>query len=214
MYQAIIEKLKAFENKIDEIPEGRKAVLREISEYIAMGFKSDETAQLVYICTHNSRRSHFCQVWSAVAAEFLGLTHRVECYSGGTESTAFHPNAIHALEETGFRISRTEGDNPVHTIFYSNDSAPLTCFSKKYNHPENPAQKFMAVMVCDEADEACPLISGAAKRLSLPYKDPKTGDGKPEEDEVYQNRSLEIGCDMYYAVKIAKQLITKHQNAQ
>lgn len=213
MYQAISETLKAFENQVDEISEGRKAVLREISGYVEARCKSDQTAKLVYICTHNSRRSHFCQIWSAVAAAHFEIAGKVECYSGGTESTAFHPNAVKALDEIGLGISKTDGQNPVYAISYSGTATPLRCFSKKYDHPDNPSEDFMAVMVCDEADEACPFIPGAEKRLSLPYEDPKKSDGKPDEGEVYRNRALEIGRDMYYAMKIAKQLITKKQTA-
>ncbi|MBW2160612.1 MAG: hypothetical protein JRH14_11750 [Deltaproteobacteria bacterium] len=41
----------------------------------------------------------------------------------------------------------------------------VECFSKTYDDPGNPAEGFVAVMTCSEADEACPVVSGAALRF-------------------------------------------------
>ena len=52
-----------------------------------------------------------------------------------------------------------------------------TEFSKHYGDPANPQQGFAALMVCGEADAACPFVKGAALRVSMPYLDPKIYDG-------------------------------------
>jgi arsenate reductase (thioredoxin) len=53
-------------------------------------------------------------------------------------------------------------------------------------------------MTCDEADQDCPFVKGAALRISLPYEDPKVADGTPEEAARYDARSRQIATEMLY----------------
>lgn len=87
-----------------EIPESRKKDLLTIAHYIHTTQKTQGKTNLNFICTHNSRRSHFAQIWTAIAAYQAGL-NTLHTFSGGTETTALHPNAVAALRRAGFRIS-------------------------------------------------------------------------------------------------------------
>jgi hypothetical protein len=58
-------------------------------------------------------------------------------------------------------------------------------------------------MVCDSADEACPVVAGAEARVSLPFSDPKKSDGKPEEAATYDERSNQIAAEMFYIMSKA-----------
>ena len=69
-------------------------------------------------------------------------------------------------------------------------------------------------MVCEEANEACPVVEGAATRFGLPYIDPKASDGTPEENRVYQQRSLEIGAEMFFAMMKVRELRTSLQSTK
>lgn len=53
-------------------------------------------------------------------------------------------------------------------------------------------------MTCSEADEACPVIAGAAVRLPLNYQDPKVGDGTPTQDTLYDERCMQIAAELYH----------------
>ena len=87
------------------IPDSRKELLETINYYIAIKRKENKPVNLVYICTHNSRRSHFGQIWSMVAADYYNISN-VNTFSGGTEATSFNTNAINALKNTGFVIKK------------------------------------------------------------------------------------------------------------
>jgi len=176
----------------------RKQQLTSIAEFVREKIESGQTAHLVFICTHNSRRSHFGQIWAAVAAHYHGLGEVVATFSGGTEATAFHPNAIQALQEAGFEITRGDGNNPNYSIGFDPKTPPLSCFSKMYDHPHNPQVNFAAIMTCTRADEDCPFVSGATARYSLPYQDPKEADGTPSEAQTYSARSRQIAAEMMY----------------
>ena len=62
----IIRSLKPYIDQtileFDQITDQRRHLLYEIATEI------QNTDQLTFICTHNSRRSHFSQVWAQTAA--------------------------------------------------------------------------------------------------------------------------------------------------
>jgi hypothetical protein len=180
------------------LTEDRRARLREIGDYIRRQSAQHRVADLVFICTHNSRRSHFGQVWAQALAFRYGFDG-VGSYSGGTEATTFHPNAIRALREAGFEITLEEpGRNPRYRVRFAAHDHGTEAWSKVYSDPANPLRDFCAIMTCGEADEACPIVLGAAMRVSLPYKDPKIADGTPEEAEIYRLRCRQIAGEMRY----------------
>lgn len=189
--QSLVDQLYA---EADRIPEERKKILRILRGYV----DTHRPVKLNFICTHNSRRSHLGMVWAAVAAAVAGFG-QVETYSGGTEATALNPRMVAALRRAGFRIEDPGGENPHYRISYAEDAPPLVCFSKKYDHPANPADDFAAVMTCDHADQNCPLIPGAGARIPLTYADPKAADDTPEEAARYDERLRQIGRELLWA---------------
>ena len=75
-------------------------------------------------------------------------------------------------------------------------------FSKKYDHQVNPHEDFTALLVCANADEACPVVPGADARFAIPYKDPKVADNTPEENAMYAARCRQIAREMLYITKV------------
>ncbi len=204
--QATVTQLRASEN---DIPLERLALLGEAAAYVAAELQRNGKARLIFICTHNSRRSHISQLWAQAAAFAFGLTG-VETYSGGTEATAFHPNAIAALAGCGFRIDKEAGGvNPRFAVHYCDDGPAVTAWSKRYDDDANPAREFAAVMTCSDADEACPFVPGAAARFPIRYEDPKRSDGSGSESEVYGASCREIGREMVALMA----LVTRQRDA-
>lgn len=184
--------------QFDSISTERKQVLTTISEYIQQKKSEGLPIQLMYVCTHNSRRSHFGQIWAAVAASYYGVLN-VTTFSGGTEATAFNQNAIQALEEIGFQIhSKDGGANPVYEVFFSDLATPSYCFSKVYDDNFNPSSNFAAIMTCGDAEENCPFIPGVELRIATTYSDPKEFDGTSQAAEKYKERSLQIALETLY----------------
>jgi arsenate reductase (thioredoxin) len=198
--------LPSLKKTIDTLVEGfpqigneRRNIIRHLTDFITERSAKNEKVLLNFICTHNSRRSQIAQLWAQTAADYFGIPG-VETCSGGTEATAFNPRAVEALRAAGFEISvRQEGDNPLYEARYSQDQHNLTMFSKKYDDPFNPSTGFAAIMTCSSADENCPMVSGALKRISITYDDPKDFDGSALETEKYIERVREIGTEIFYA---------------
>ncbi len=178
------------------IPAERIVLLTEMAKWINTKRSRDESAKLTFICTHNSRRSHLSQTWAHFFADLHNI-EGIECYSGGTEETAFNIRVVDCLRDQGFTISAYGSiSNPVYAVRYSNNRPAIVCFSKVYVHNANPKEGFAAVMTCSDADEACPFIPGAEKRFPLRYEDPKLFDDIPLEKEKYAERSLQIAAEM------------------
>ncbi|MDA8686262.1 protein-tyrosine-phosphatase [Robiginitalea sp.] len=179
-----------------EIPPARQQVLQPLIAYIQHKLDVGETAYLNFICTHNSRRSQFSQVWAQTAADYYSLP--VRCLSGGVEVTACNERTVVSLERFGFRVSAKGTENPKYGISHSENCAPISAFSKLFDDPENNAESFAAVMTCSHADENCPFIPGTEKRISVRYEDPKAFDDTPLEAEKYDERSIQIASEMFY----------------
>ena len=186
----------------DTIVPARKAQLRALADYLVHRYRAGQTPQLIVICTHNSRRSHMGQVWLAAGAAYYGLPP-LRSYSGGTEATAFNPRAVAALRRLGFAITTADehAANPRYNVHWGSESAADTAFSKVYSESPNPRDGFAALLVCDSAAEACPVVTGADRRLLLPYEDPKAFDGTPQEAAMYEERARQIGREMLYVLR-------------
>ena len=190
--------------EFDEIPAQRRELLANLAGYIRSERDAGRTAKLVFICTHNSRRSHMGQLWAAASGAYFGVD--METFSGGTERTAFNPRAVAGLERAGFEIRETAmgGDNPHYQVRYAANAPTIESFSKIYSESPNPARDFCAIMTCSQADEACPTVAGAAHRIALPYDDPKAADDTPKESTAYDARCAQIAREMLYAISLVR----------
>lgn len=185
-----------------KVSKQRLMALNDLSHWVAER-PIDEQTSLMFICTHNSRRSHMGQIWGQAAAWVYGLED-VRTYSGGTEATQFNPRAIRALRQLGVDIS--EKNDGRHQVQLQTTRPAFEVFSKVFTDDANPSDDFAAIMTCSDADEACPVVYGAAVRFALPYDDPKASDGSLEEASTYQARAMEIGAEMFYVMKRVAEL--------
>ncbi len=179
------------------IPVARKKALEGIAEYISKKMKQQEAINLVFICTHNSRRSQFGQIWAATAAAFHGIRN-IQTYSGGTEETAFNKRAVDAIKRAGFKVDGTIGTNPRYSVRFSDETGALDCFSKTVEHATNPQKGFAAIMTCSDADTNCPVVIGSEFRARITYEDPKVSDRTESEAATYDERCKQIATEMLY----------------
>ena len=194
----VLNKIEELQQTFHQISEERKKLLKSFTDYISNKLKEGNEISLTFICTHNSRRSHMAQIWAQTAAEYYSIPN-INCYSGGTEATAFNPRAVEAIKKVGFRVEKQdESDNPIYLVYYSNDKEPLKCFSKVYSNSFNPQRNFAAIMTCSDADENCPIVFGAEARFPIRYNDPKEFDGSELEEKKYKERFDQIGTEMLF----------------
>lgn len=207
MYQTIKECCNNLVTQFDNILPERKLILEKIANYISKKIELKQNVNLVYICTHNSRRSHFGQVWASVASNYYSVKN-INTFSGGTEATAFNINAINALKRIGFNIKKiNEKANATYHVYFEDNEKPVVCFSKVYDDTQNPSKDFAAIMTCGEAEENCPFIPNVDLRIATTYNDPKEYDNTPLQDEKYKERCLQIALETMYVFHLIKQFI-------
>lgn len=201
-FSKIEELIKTHFLSFEEIQPERKRALDELAQWINHQLEQNKQLNCIVICTHNSRRSHLGQLMLALAADYYHL-EGINVYSGGTEATAFNIRMVNALKDVGFNIQTTKnGDNPVYNLAWGNESKQQLSeiFSKNYAHTVNPQSNFLAILVCDSADKNCPVVFGAAKRIALPYKDPKDFDDTDFEKSAYEEKIYEMGREFFYLI--------------
>jgi protein-tyrosine-phosphatase len=210
IYKKLAKYTETLPDEFDQISEERKATLEELGEYIYKKRVERKSPNILVICTHNSRLSHFGQLLIKTASVYYGI-EEVSTFSGGTEATAFNPRAVEALDRAGFRIMNSGGGdgNPRYLASIGSDYSDLLMYSKRFDDRQNSQSEFCAVMVCSEADKSCPYVPGADERLSIPYEDPKHYDDTPAETEKYDERCRQIAREMFYAMNHAKSLLVK-----
>ena len=180
-----------------EIAASRKPILNELVKYINSKRASESEVYLNFICTHNSRRSQFCQIWAETASAYYNK--KVYCFSGGLEITEFNINAVNTIKKSGFDVIKSGSKNPTYDLYYSDNRVrSISVFSKLYNDPVNKANSFAAVTTCSDAEENCPFILNAEKRFFLQYNDPKSFDNSPKKMEKYNECSLQIASELFY----------------
>lgn len=173
----------------------RKALLDQISATIQQQQDTAHTTKLLFVCTHNSRRSQLAQAWAWIAQQWYKVD-RIESHSAGTEVTAFHPNALETLKRVGVQYG-TKASNMVELSIAEGNGSALF-FSKTTEDPSIPKENMIAIMTCSDAEENCPYIPGADARIPLRYTDPKVSDNRPDTQEVYDKTCLQIATEMFY----------------
>lgn len=199
LYPQLADFITQRRGEFDQVPVERRALLQQVASYVRDRLGDGKSANLTFICTHNSRRSHLSQIWAQVAADVHGLKG-VHTFSGGTEATAFNPRAVASLKRSGLRIGSDtiETENPIYFVRHADDAPPQECFSKVFDQDPNPTAEYCAVMTCSQADDACPVVMGCDLRAPIRYEDPKVADDTAEESATYDARSQQICREMLY----------------
>ena len=191
----------------DMIDEPHRLAGKKLADWIAKSYQPGKPLDVIVACTGNSRRSILGSTLGNVAAAYYGMPE-VRFHSGGTAPTAFNARTVTALKAIGVDIEPTGKEaargepataNPIYRVRWGRSSETggsaldATEFSKHYGDPANPQKGFAALMVCGEADAACPFVKGASLRVSMPYLDPKIYDGGAYETAKYAERRDDMG---------------------
>lgn len=207
----LIQSLTDFES----IAPQRVIELKTASQALSNLYKEQSKLDIIVICTHNSRRSHLGQVMFALAADYYEIPN-VTTYSGGVEVTAFNHRMVEALQYYGFEVLTNSSNtkNPIYEVRWGDYSHQIVkgMFSKIYDHALNPSENFAAILVCDSADQKCPMVLGASKRLVLNFTDPKNFDDTPTETQAYRNKVIEMGREFFFVMNEMKQISFQSSN--
>jgi arsenate reductase (thioredoxin) len=197
-----------------------------LADWIVKNFQTGRRLDVIAVCTANSRRSLFGATMGNIAADYFGMPE-IRFHSGGTAATAINARAINALKEIGVEIEPTgneaargepQTENPILVVRWGKAGAPGMApaeareFSKIYTDPVNPQRGFAALVVCAEADAACPIVKGADVRISAPFLDAKFYDGGSYESAKYTERRDDMGRFMLSVMLRARVRLAQRSN--
>lgn len=182
------------------LPINREEDLRLIARALLQQIGKNGHADLMFVCTHNSRRSQFAQAWCHTLSSELGLP--IKAWSGGTEITACNERTIQALQRVGFNMTKIGLSKNPHYKMWRNKELPCELYSKRFTDSPKPQNGFIAIMNCATADESCPFVEGANHRFSLPYHDPGKWDDSTYEQHAYDACCTVIRQELEYLLQI------------
>jgi len=117
--------------------------------------KPQDKKSLLFICTHNSARSHMAEgLVNALYGEHY------EARSAGTEPSQLNPLAIQIMAEIGIDIS------------HHHSKGVEQFLDQEFDY---------VVTVCDHANETCPVFPGGKKRIHRGFQDPAALEGSEDE---------------------------------
>lgn len=123
---------------------------------------------IYFLCTGNSCRS---QMAEGFAKEYLGEEWEVR--SAGIEAHGLNPKAVKVMEEAGIDIS--DQDSEIINLEFLNNAT-------------------IAVTLCGDAEERCPVTPSQVKRVHWGFDDPAKAEGTEEEVwRLFQRVRDEIG---------------------
>jgi|GEM_PF-308527 len=143
----------------------------KIDEIVAFLKSEPRIKHIIFLCTHNARRSQFSELWFCYFTEYYNLPY--QGYSAGVEATRVHPHVISTIRQDAAIVA--DGDNP-EILIQPLDVGSRPFYSKTLEDPSLPVDNFMTIAVCDHAAETCPIMPGSAGRFAVPFVDPGAHD--------------------------------------
>lgn len=130
------------------------------------------TAQVLFVCTHNSARS---QMAEALLRHLSGGI--VHTYSAGSHPTRIHPEAIRTMDRLGIDLRGQR--------------------SRHLSEFEGQAFDYV-ITVCDRAREVCPVFPGDGQQLHWGFSDPVTIADPDQRAVAFEQTALRLQSRIGY----------------
>lgn len=176
----------------------RLKILDQLMVYLKELVAKKLELNVIFVCTHNSRRSQFAQFWLDTFLHNFGIEN-YNIFSAGTVETEVHKNVISVIEHYGFTVTKDSEINNKKYKIALGKGYEINLFSKEITSVlEAGLGSFVLIFVCDSAYENCPFVIENQKHFSLTFEDP----GRYDEDlnalEYYQKCAYKIAAEMHY----------------
>ena len=169
-------------------------IINEINRYTI----DKNYPKIIFICTHNSRRSQLAEIW-AHTFNFV-FEKNIKVFSAGTVKDKFSSRLVSVLKEIGFKVKK-KSNKFIFNFSENHNSIPM---NSKLIDEIYLKDNFITIMTCSNADKNCPVIPNALSRILLSYEDPKKFDFTNQETKKYKETSHKIALEFYYIFKNLK----------
>lgn len=154
--------------------------------------KQKKNLNMVFICTHNSRRSQFSEIWGNVLSAYH--KKKIKVFSAGIIKTEVFSQVVKSFKRIGFKIIKNKN-----SYLFQHLNININLYSKILS--DIKINDFISITTCSEADASCPIDLRSKLNLKLLYKDPKIYDNTKNEQKKYDSTCLKIASELNYIFK-------------
>lgn len=198
--------------RFNTIPASRKKVLKELGNAIVKKRIKHQPINILAIGKSNAARTQVMEAFIKATTAYYDLDS-IYSYSGGIEVSKVNEQVITWLREAGFSIEKIDKEkgheNPKYLISIGKKSPDYTLFSKRYDHPFNPPEDFISILVDENIlkNKSLPL---KYKKHQLFYREIKSVEGKVKSQTDHEGMH-QIALDIAYLMDYVKKEIKLHR---
>ncbi len=178
-----------FFSRIDSFNPNQKRKKRLDNIASVINENLNKTRSIVFLCTHNSRRSQICEVWGKVFAEIY--RKKISINSAGAFKTVVHSQVYESIVKCGLVV-----DNKKEIFF---DKKKFKLNSKTID--SLTMKNFIAVMTCSNAEKSCPNDPRSIRNIKMFFNDPRIYDETDKMSREYLNTTTYIAEELNYIFK-------------
>jgi len=178
-----------FFSRIDSFNPNQKRKKRLENIASVVNENLNKTRSIVFLCTHNSRRSQLCEVWGKVFAKIY--RKKINISSAGTFKTEVHNQVYESIIKCGLVV------NDKKEIFFDKKKFKLN--SKTID--SITMKNFIAVMTCSDAEKSCPRDPRSIRNIKMFFDDPKIYDETNKVSREYLKTTTYIAEELNYIFK-------------
>ena len=178
-----------FFSRIDSFNPNQKRKKRLDNIASVINENLNKTRSIVFLCTHNSRRSQICEVWGKVFAEIY--RKKININSAGAFKTVVHSQVYESIVKCGLIVNNKK------EIFFDKKKFKLN--SKTID--SLTMKNFIAVMTCSNAEKSCPNDPRSIRNIKMFFNDPRIYDETDKMSREYLNTTIYIAEELNYIFK-------------
>ena len=178
-----------FFSRIDSFNPNQKRKKRLDNIASVINENLNKTRSIVFLCTHNSRRSQICEVWGKVFAEIY--RKKININSAGAFKTVVHSQVYESIVKCGLIVNNKK------EIFFDKKKFKLNSKTTDSITMKN----FIAVMTCSDAEKSCPHDPKSIRNIKMFFNDPRIYDETDKMSREYLKTTTYIAEELNYIFK-------------
>jgi len=178
-----------FFSRIDSFNPNQKRKKRLDNIASVINENLNKTRSIVFLCTHNSRRSQICEVWGKVFAEIY--RKKININSAGAFKTVVHSQVYESIVKCGLIVNNKK------EIFFDKKKFKLNSKTTDSITMKN----FIAVMTCSDVEKSCPHDPRSIRNIKMFLNDPRIYDETDKMSREYLKTTTYIAEELNYIFK-------------
>ncbi|MCC5930356.1 MAG: hypothetical protein JJU28_14000 [Cyclobacteriaceae bacterium] len=182
----------------DEIEPARKAELTALALQLKSMQERNLPIRMVFYDYNQNVLSQMAQALTRAAAWYYHVD-QIQVFSAGVEPLEIPIETIHALENIGFIVYKSEIDNHnVYQIKYSYNLPPVLLFAKKHDYRDLPGNQFIPILLEEQAKSIFAERGLPSVAKIIPYTNPGGYAGMENAKQTFDATIKNMATEIFY----------------